>query len=288
MTSPAAPTQQSGINTLGYRERYGAIPIDPFGVMTDRFKEYGRDLALVSPAKTGEHDVPRTLVGSFVFAHNVSQVGTIESCKVLEGPGLSADFALAAPPDLPRFLISHYFETLNAEARGDETRPLWLVNDDVRLVMCMSQGEMDISDTPQSTRAIIWQALVKKKTNDNPTSLSDCLDALDALKDLKDGWNSYSAPAPNPVAIENAKALVKETERLGTTPERVEPSAMGGVGVTFASGHREIVIEFYNRGTAHALFSDDATGDMQTQAVSTDRDGYRRVIGEVRKYLYGE
>ena len=105
---------------------------------------------------------------------------------------------------------------------------------------------------------------------------------------LEIGWNSYSAPAPSQVAIENAKVLVEEAVRLGTALECVEPSAIGGVGITFSSGHREVVIEFYNKGTAHALFSDDANGDMRTQAVPTNRDGYVAILGEVRKYLYGE
>jgi hypothetical protein len=117
---------------------------------------------------------------------------------------------------------------------------------------------------------------------------SSFCDSLDALKTLEDGWDSYSAPAPSHAAIENAKALANEADTLHTTPERVEPSAMGGVGVTFSAGEREVVIEFYNSGTAHALFSDEATGDMRTQAVATDASGYRSFIGEVRKYLYGE
>ncbi len=116
----------------------------------------------------------------------------------------------------------------------------------------------------------------------------ELLAELDALKKLPDGWDSYAAPAPRPAAVKNAKALVIEAGKLGVGPERVEPSAMGGVGVTFSAGRREVVVEFYNNGTAHALFSDDATGDMNTQAVSTTRDGRGGIIGEVRKYLYGE
>ncbi len=82
--------------------------------------------------------------------------------------------------------------------------------------------------------------------------------------------------------------LVTEAARLDTEPEHVEPSAMGGVGVTFSEGSRDVLIEFYNDGTAHALFSDDATEDMRTKAAPTHRGGYRKIIGEVRKHLYVE
>jgi hypothetical protein len=125
-------------------------------------------------------------------------------------------------------------------------------------------------------------------TIDNASGLDKLLAQLDSLKNLPEGWDSYSALAPHAMAVENAKALVNEAGELGTEPERVEPSAMGGVGVTFSAGGREVVIEFYNNGTAHALFSNDATGDMSTRAVSTDSDGYIVIIGKVRKYLYGK
>jgi hypothetical protein len=111
---------------------------------------------------------------------------------------------------------------------------------------------------------------------------------LDSLLNLSQGWDGYSAPAPHPAAVENAKALVIEADTLHTEPEHVGPSAMGGVGVTFSVGDREVVIEFYNNGSAHALFADDATEDMCTRPVKTDRDGCREILGEARKYLYGE
>jgi hypothetical protein len=63
---------------------------------------------------------------------------------------------------------------------------------------------------------------------------------------------------------------------------------MGGVGVTFAAGQREVIIEFYNNTTAHALFADDDTGEMETAPVSTDQKGYREIIREAREYLYGQ
>jgi hypothetical protein len=112
--------------------------------------------------------------------------------------------------------------------------------------------------------------------------------SIDQLEKLKDGWDSYSAPAPQSAAIENAKSLVAEAEQLDVEPERIEPSAMGGVGVTFSAAGREVVIEFYNKGTAHALFSEDSTGDMSTRPVQTNQNGYRVIIDEVQKYLYGK
>jgi hypothetical protein len=118
------------------------------------------------------------------------------------------------------------------------------------------------------------------------TDLTRILDSLDQIALLPDRWDSYSAPAPSIVAVQNAKLLVNEADRFDMLPIRVEPSAMGGVGVTFSSGSREVVIEFYNKGSAHALFADDLTGDMRTEPVSTDLTGYQNFLSEVRTHFH--
>ena len=153
----------------------------------------------------------------------------------------------------------------------------------------MTGGYPAVADAPRPCLAE-GSANVPKKGQSPATSArsDELLAELDALKKLQHGWDSYSAPAPSRTAIKNAKALVVEAVKLGAEPERVEPSAMGGVGVTFSAGRREVVVEFYNNGTAHALFSNDATVDMSTRAVSTTREGRCGLIGEVRNHLHGE
>jgi hypothetical protein len=127
---------------------------------------------------------------------------------------------------------------------------------------------------------------------ENPSALdtnsreTPVLALLDSLSKLKNGWNSYSAPPPTTLAIENAKLLVSEACSCNTIPERVEPSAMGGVGVTFSGGSREIVIEFYNNGTAHALFADNLTKEMDTRPVLPNVNSYRVILEEIRNYFH--
>ncbi len=83
------------------------------------------------------------------------------------------------------------------------------------------------SETPDQQLGAAMQSQAR------PDATRVC-DRLDSLKNLQDGWNSYAAPAPSRDAIENAKGLANEAERLGTTVDRTEPSALGGVGITFA------------------------------------------------------
>ena len=73
----------------------------------------------------------------------------------------------------------------------------------------------------------------------------------------------------------------------GLIPERIEPSAMGGVGVRFTAGSREVAVETYNTGAAHALFSDLATEDLDTAPVVPGVEGYNKLLHDIRRYLYG-
>jgi hypothetical protein len=118
-------------------------------------------------------------------------------------------------------------------------------------------------------------------------NLLQIYESLDSLSSLTDGWDSYSAPAPNQTAVGNAKAFAQEAQKLGFTPEFAEPSAMGGVGFTFFDANREVVVEFYNNGKAHALFVDEDQGTMDTKAVAPQVEGYRTIIGVIRTFIYG-
>ncbi len=61
---------------------------------------------------------------------------------------------------------------------------------------------------------------------------------------------------------------------------------MGGVGVTFTAGSREVAVEFYNAGNTHALFSDMETEELDTAPVAPDVEGYGELLAKVRQYLY--
>lgn len=92
--------------------------------------------------------------------------------------------------------------------------------------------------------------------------------------------------APTPDAVRRAKELVGLSTLADLPPERVEPSAMGGVGVTFSAGSREVVVEFYNNGTAHALFSDAGSDDMRTKPVMAGPAGCREILAEIQSHLH--
>ena len=76
--------------------------------------------------------------------------------------------------------------------------------------------------------------------------------AFEELKTLRQGWDSYDAPPPSAIAIANARRFVELAARK---PERIAPSAVGGVGVSHRENGRKVYTEFYNDGRVYALYS---------------------------------
>jgi len=109
---------------------------------------------------------------------------------------------------------------------------------------------------------------------------------LDGFAELEEGWNGYSAPAPEPASLSAARAFLAVMRQADYPPTRLAPSAMGGVGITRRQGGRKVYVEFYNDGTAHALFSSGQAG-MHTRPVPGDPDGARAFLAEMRAYLDG-
>jgi hypothetical protein len=174
-----------------------------------------------------------------------------------------------------------FFAAANAQDVGEASRPL------IRPEKLAWEGKGCYSHT--------WIAHEKKDISPmirtlqsihRGSILTELIERASRLVGLKKGWNSYSAPAPSSATIGNAKTLLTLAFAAGIIPERIEPSAMGGAGVTFTAGGREITVEFYNAGNAHALFSDNRTETLDTAPVALSVEGYNRLLQQVRRYLY--
>jgi hypothetical protein len=107
---------------------------------------------------------------------------------------------------------------------------------------------------------------------------------LESFSQLEDGWNSYSAPRPTNVAITNAREFLDVLCTADMRPNRITPSAVGGIGVTFRVGERKSYVEFLNAGRAYVLFS-DGIGEPEISEISGGYQDYVQLIGDIRKYL---
>lgn len=90
---------------------------------------------------------------------------------------------------------------------------------------------------------------------------------LDDMSALTRGWNGYDAEPPSGEATGSARAYLT-TLSGGVTPDRVAPSAVGGVGCTFRGRQtgRFVYVEFYNDGHYHTLFSRGEGVEPETSA----------------------
>jgi len=88
--------------------------------------------------------------------------------------------------------------------------------------------------------------------------------------------------------MDNAKQFVKACSNAGLIPSRVNPSAVGGIGITIGNGDRKAFIEMYNRGNCWALFADYGTktdSDIQTHPVPISDADFQEIIEMIKFYL---
>src|SRR5437867_10280720 len=116
--------------------------------------------------------------------------------------------------------------------------------------------------------------------------LANWIGKLENLSKITPGWNRHGAPPPSKEAIQAARNFVEALVNDGQPPTRVAASAVGGIGVTRQAGERMAYVEFYNDGTACALFADDAA-DEQVLDVTSEGGTFRKLLNEVKAYLNG-
>jgi hypothetical protein len=107
---------------------------------------------------------------------------------------------------------------------------------------------------------------------------------LESFSKLRTGWDGYSARAPEKAAILSAKLFLSQLTESGRVPDRIKPSVVGGIGITFRSNQRKCYVEFYNNGTVYALFSDGQT-EPETCQVPPTAQNYKVLIKAIQGYL---
>lgn len=109
---------------------------------------------------------------------------------------------------------------------------------------------------------------------------------LDSFARLLTGWDGYTAPAPDRVAVNGARKFLEVAQRINFAPDRVKPSVVGGIGITFRKVSRKCYVEFYNNGTVYALFSDGESEPLAHQ-IRPLLSEYEAVLKDARDYLNG-
>jgi hypothetical protein len=71
---------------------------------------------------------------------------------------------------------------------------------------------------------------------------------LSSIGELESNWDTYGAPAPNQVALDNAGRILKHMAPFDLALVNIVPSAEGGVGFCFSVRDRYADLESSNEG----------------------------------------
>lgn len=102
---------------------------------------------------------------------------------------------------------------------------------------------------------------------------SNAIQLIESFSALAKGWDGYKAPPPVSLALQVSRDVVEAAWHAGLEPNRISPSAVGGVGFTFIKEEREVYVEVYNRdGRVFAVYedgNDNSEADIRPIGIST-------------------
>ncbi len=120
-----------------------------------------------------------------------------------------------------------------------------------------------------------------------PAAWEKWFSRLDECLQFDNGWNGYSAPAPNPLSVEHARGLLAAMRDGSVEPTRVGPTAMGGIAITRRVGHKKAFVECYNDGRVYVLLGNRTTDEMDVRQVDADAQSFQKLVATMREYLNG-
>lgn len=86
--------------------------------------------------------------------------------------------------------------------------------------------------------------------------LPEWIRQLESLSSLARGWDGYQAEPPNAMALRNGRRLLEALSGMNVLPERVVPSADGGVALVLSTRPTYRALECFNDGEIVASLSD--------------------------------
>jgi hypothetical protein len=109
-------------------------------------------------------------------------------------------------------------------------------------------------------------------------------DTITGMRNLPQGWDGDSAEPPNEIALNGALRVLAVLQKMDFRPNRVAPSAEGGVTFSFFIGNLYGDIEIFNTG-AMLVATSDSTGQPQIWEVADDETAITDALARIRATL---
>lgn len=119
--------------------------------------------------------------------------------------------------------------------------------------------------------------------NEDGTIKPGIMNHLLGLRDLKKGWDSYDADPPTNGAVQGAKDFILASVWLPLPIVTVNPSVVGGIGITYERGKRTVYVEFRNTGSCHVAYMGD--GRPRVKRVVNSNHGRADAAIEISRFL---
>jgi hypothetical protein len=106
--------------------------------------------------------------------------------------------------------------------------------------------------------------------------MATATEQLEAMRSLPDNWDAYGGAAPDPKAIDLARAFVELIEGFrrildpNANPTHVSPTRAGGVLVEWEDRQRAHEIEISPDGSISFLHVNKPTGEIKSRTFSPD------------------
>jgi hypothetical protein len=120
---------------------------------------------------------------------------------------------------------------------------------------------------------------------ERPSSMDKLFEDIIDFQTLPIDWNGHGSEAPNEIAVTLARNVLAELNSVGLAPERIAPSAEGGVAVCFRRGNRFASIECLNSGDTIGLISDGA-GNPRAWDVGSDSRSITDAVKLIREHIH--
>lgn len=160
-------------------------------------------------------------------------------------------------------------------------------------------GEPAVLDTFERTSSDVVRSLVKRlrgayEASRNYSRVRDSIDRFDALNGLlnelnfvPDNWNAYGSPSPSKRSIEFARTILYSLLSETLLPDRVLPSADGGVAFVFRSEtDNRAAIETLNEDETYVLLY-DRQGNSKTLTWSDAASEKSELFRQLQLHLKG-
>jgi hypothetical protein len=122
----------------------------------------------------------------------------------------------------------------------------------------------------------------------NLAKIDGWMKSLPSMKSIEPHWNVEQSPVPNDIAVNGAMNILEAIRLSSALPEKVQPSAEGGVAIVYVgAGINRAIIEALNNNETYVLFYDTNGHAVTVDWPNQNRDAQREIVTKLETFLRG-